>query len=71
MLLYDLFSKWLWVYPLVGRDAFTAKESLLDFAGPRQFMFGFYSDNAPELIKAAKELSLCRFAAIAKGKERR
>ena len=40
-LLYDMFSAWLWIYLLIGRHAHTAKDCMLDFSGPHQYLFGF------------------------------
>merc|ERR1712237_174388 len=51
----DLFTQYVWVYPITARDKDETVRSLKDFAG----MYGIdrvYSDNSLELIAACKEL---------------
>ena len=50
----DVATDWLACYPLKAKSAQAAYEALDDFEGPKRCVALFHSDNAPELIKAAK-----------------
>ena len=45
-------------YPVAGRTAKETEAALMHFMGPRQRMEYFYSDRAPELIKAAGDIGI-------------
>ena len=52
----DRATRYLGVYPLGSKSADDAMEALQHFSGPTVAVKQFYSDNAAELIRAAKDL---------------
>ena len=55
--IYDRATQWLEASPVASKDAHTTRAALRDFAGAVNSKF-FYSDNAGELVMAAKSLEL-------------
>ena len=55
LVLYDVYTQWTQVHSIERRDAATVLDQMLDFQGtdPDQKVTGFFSDRAPELIRAA------------------
>eukprot|EP00971_Amphidinium_carterae_P120930 2395466-Amphidinium_carterae.1 len=51
----DVCTRWLQCYPVVSKEADEICEALRDFCGPKLYIKVMYSDNAPELVKAAHE----------------
>eukprot|EP00971_Amphidinium_carterae_P145660 2886749-Amphidinium_carterae.1 len=53
----DIYTRWIQVYPVKSKRAQEVCTSLKDFCGRRRCANIIYSDNAPELLEAAKEYS--------------
>ncbi len=56
VVLYDRGTKWLAVYPKSTKTTYHTIEAMQHFAGPKDKVTSFYSDNAPELVSAARAL---------------
>ena len=56
IVLFDRATKWLQSYPVGGKTAELALEAFQNFAGPKDKIKLLYSDDAPELQRAAKWL---------------
>ena len=52
----DRATRWFGAYPVADKSADEAFRCLSHFAGPRDVVQSFYSDNSPELKRAALEL---------------
>ena len=52
----DRATRWVDCYPLKDKTAEEAERALRDCVGPAAHVGTFYSDNAPELVKAARDL---------------
>eukprot|EP00971_Amphidinium_carterae_P293900 5834898-Amphidinium_carterae.1 len=53
----DVYTRWLQCYPVESKEADEICDALRDFSGPYLKLKVMYSDNAPELVKAAYEKS--------------
>eukprot|EP00971_Amphidinium_carterae_P233962 4642635-Amphidinium_carterae.1 len=53
----DVYTRWLQCYPVESKEAEEVCDALRDFSGPYLKIKVMYSDNAPELVKAAYERS--------------
>ena len=51
---FDRGTKWLEAYPVTDKTADAAETCMIDFATSREDIQNFHSDNAPELLRAAK-----------------
>eukprot|EP00971_Amphidinium_carterae_P223293 4430708-Amphidinium_carterae.1 len=49
----DVCTQWLQCYPVETKEADEICDALRDFCGPHLSIKIMYSDNAPELVKAA------------------
>jgi hypothetical protein len=57
VVLYDIATKWLTVYPQSTKTTYGTIAAMQHFASPKDKIASFYGDNAPELIAAATTLN--------------
>eukprot|EP00971_Amphidinium_carterae_P315691 6275121-Amphidinium_carterae.1 len=50
----DVCTRWLQCYPVESKESDEICEALRDFCGPNLYIKTMYSDNAPELVRAAQ-----------------
>ena len=56
LVVYDRGTEWIDCFPVPDKSGDESYNALNQFAGPKDNVQLFYSDNAPELLKAAKQL---------------
>ena len=59
VVLYDRGSKWTGGYPTATKTHLEAVEAMNHFVGPGGKILRFYSDKAPELVRAAHDKGIC------------
>ena len=59
IVLWDMGTDCLFIAPTATRSEQETRKAMTDFIGPTDDVRSFYSDNAPELKKAARSLEIC------------